>query len=66
MRTTLTPRELQVLVLVADGLSRQEIADRHGVALETIKSQLKWCRIKMGARGTAHAVALGFRDGLLS
>ena len=66
MRTdVLSKREREVLGLYAEGLRREEIAVRNGVTIETIKSQLKECRRKLGARTTAHAVAQGFRRGVL-
>jgi DNA-binding CsgD family transcriptional regulator len=43
----------------------QEIADRDGWKLETVKSQAKHVRQKLGARTRANAVAIGFREGIL-
>ena len=61
----LSARSLQVLELVADGASNADIARRLFVAPDTVKKHVrKLCRA-MGARNRAHAVAIGFRSGLL-
>ncbi len=62
----LSPREAQLLVLVADGLSNEAIAGRLGVSVETVKTTVTRMRRKLGAANRAHAVTLGFRAGLLS
>ena len=44
----LSPKEREVMVLLASGFSRQEIADEQGVTIETIKHQLKTAYAKLG------------------
>lgn len=61
----LSPRELQVLALVADGHSNHDIACRLGLAEETVKTHIGRLRAKLGARCRSHAVTIGFRQGLL-
>jgi DNA-binding CsgD family transcriptional regulator len=64
-RFDLSGRELEVLALLADGLSNPEIARRLFVSLETVKHHVRAILAKLGARTRAHAVAEGYRRGLL-
>lgn len=64
--TTLTTRELEVLTLVAEGLTDIEIGSRLFIAAFTVKSHIKKLLRKLGARSRAHAVAVGFRRGFIS
>lgn len=61
----LSPTELEVLRLLASGLSMKLIADWRGRSMNTIRRQLERIREKLGARNAPHAVALGFRKGLV-
>jgi DNA-binding NarL/FixJ family response regulator len=62
----LTPRERQVLGLVALGLTNHAIADRLGVAERTAKFHVESILGKLGAQTRAEAVAEGMRRGLLA
>ena len=62
----LTEQELDVLWLCAEGLSDREIGDRLHYSPETVKTFGKRLRLRLGARNRTHAVALGFRLGLLA
>ena len=64
-RIDLTPRELEVLELFAEGHSTREIALMLWVSEETVKSHVKKVLDRLGARTRAHAVALAFRAGIL-
>jgi len=55
----ITPRELEVLVLIAEGLSNKEIADRAFVSENTVKTHLSRVFDKLGARRRTQAVQLG-------
>jgi DNA-binding NarL/FixJ family response regulator len=61
----LTPRELQVLELVADGLPNKAIAVRLGVSDETVKFHLGSVFGKLGASNRTDAVRLALRRGLV-
>ena len=61
----LTPREREVLQLVAAGNSAPEIADLLFVSPGTIKTHLKNAYDKLGARDRGSAVAEAFRRGLI-
>jgi len=64
-RERLTRRELEVLQLIADGLSNKEIAIRLCLSAETVKSHVCALFSKLGANSRAHAVAIALRQGLL-
>ena len=65
MAVRLTPRELQVLTLVADGLTYEEIATTLGIGVETARTHLAKARDRLGAQSRTEAVAQGFRLGLI-
>jgi DNA-binding NarL/FixJ family response regulator len=62
----LSLREIEVLQLLADGLVNREIARQLFVSEETVKSHVRHVLAKLEARSRAHAVAVGFRGGLIS
>jgi DNA-binding NarL/FixJ family response regulator len=64
--TTLTERELQVLRGMADGRSNAEIGRDLFVSEDTVKTHARRLFRKLGARDRAHAVAAGFRAGLVN
>lgn len=64
-REELSPRELAVLNLVAEGLNNAEIAQQLYVAAETVKTHMGNVLTKMGARNRTHAAVLGVRLGLV-
>jgi len=61
----LSPRELQVLALVADGATNREAGSRLHVSEATVKTHLLSVYAKLGVGDRAAAVAEGFRRGLL-
>jgi DNA-binding NarL/FixJ family response regulator len=65
-RASLTERELQVLRGMADGKSNAEIGRELFVSEDTVKTHARRLFRKLGARDRAHAVAAGFRAGLVA
>jgi ATP/maltotriose-dependent transcriptional regulator MalT len=63
-RQPLTPREGNVLRLIASGLSNKRIAQRLDIAPETVKSHAKSIFAKLAAQTRAQAVAHGEALGL--
>ena len=61
-----THREIEVLQLISEGLVNREIGKRLFLSEETVKSHVRHLLAKLQARSRAHAVAVGFRRGLLS
>jgi DNA-binding CsgD family transcriptional regulator len=61
-----TAREIEVLQLVSEGLVNREIGDHLFLSEETVKSHIRHILAKLQARSRAHAVAIGYRRGLLN
>ncbi|MEM1294127.1 MAG: response regulator transcription factor [Verrucomicrobiota bacterium] len=60
----LSPRELEILKLIAQGRANKEIGDLLSVAENTVKNHVKSILSKLGARDRTHAVSEGLRRGL--
>lgn len=60
---SLTPREREVLTLLARGLTGTEIAERLSLSPETVRIHVRNARGRLGARTRAHAIALALLRG---
>ena len=58
-RLGITPRELEILALIASGLSNREIAERLFVSENTVKTHARRLFDKLGARRRTQAVQIG-------
>lgn len=63
--TTLTARERETLVLLAEGAGAAQIGHRLGIAHNTARNHVQRVLEKLGARSKLEAVAIARRDGLL-
>lgn len=61
----LTDRELQVLALIAQGLSNQEIADNLGISLPTVKTHVTHILQKNNARDRVQSVVFPYENHLV-
>ena len=62
----LTPREVQVLGLLADGLANKAIADRLGISDQTVKFHVAAILGKLGVANRTEAVRVAVRRGLIA
>jgi DNA-binding NarL/FixJ family response regulator len=62
---TVTPAEVRVLRLIAEGNANKEIAEQLSVSEETIKGQVRNILSKLGAKDRTHAVMIGLKRGII-
>jgi DNA-binding CsgD family transcriptional regulator len=62
---TLSPREQEVLLLLADGETTASVAERLGVGESTVRTHVERMRSKLNVNTRAAVVAEGFRLGYL-
>lgn len=61
----LTPAEVRVLRLIADGSANKEIATQLSVSEDTVKGQVRNILSKLGAKDRAHAAMIGVKRGII-
>ncbi len=63
--SALTPREIEVLQLLAEGLTNQRVAARLGLSARTVKTHVQNLLVKLDVPDRTGAVARAFRLGLI-
>jgi DNA-binding NarL/FixJ family response regulator len=63
---SLSTREREIIQLLADGLTGEEVADRLVLSTETIKTHIRNAMTKLEARNRVHAIAIALRAGEIS
>jgi DNA-binding NarL/FixJ family response regulator len=61
----LTPAEVRVLYLIAEGKANKEIAGRISTSEATVKGQIRNILAKLGAQDRTHAVTIGLKRGII-
>jgi DNA-binding NarL/FixJ family response regulator len=62
----LTPREIEVLGLLADGRSNAAIADDLGISVNTVRNHMQNVLAKLGVHSKLEALAVAVREGILT
>ena len=62
----LTPREVEVLKMLAEGVSNQQIAERLVLSLHTVRNHVQNVISKLGAHSKLEAVAAAVREGIIA
>ena len=60
--TALTPREREIVKLLAEGLRAEDVAKRLVLSPYTVRTHIRNAKDKLGARTTAQAIAIAIRD----
>jgi DNA-binding NarL/FixJ family response regulator len=61
----MTPAEIRVLRLIAEGNANKEIAEQLSVSEETVKGQVRNILSKLGAKDRTHAAMIGLKRGII-
>lgn len=64
-RGQLTPAQLRIVELVAEGLTDQEVGEQLGWTRRTVAAEVQAARARLGARNRAHLAVLAIRHGLI-
>ena len=61
----LTPREREILQLLADGMANTDVAEKLFISQETVKSHVRHILTKLEADTRTHAVAIALRQEII-
>lgn len=64
MRTTPSKRDIDVIWLMGEGMSNQEIADCLGISRNTVKTVVSRIAVKLGVAGASSSRAASVRQGM--
>ena len=59
----LTETEREILKLLSDGLTQEEVGGIRGTSKNTTRNQMNVIRLRLGSSNTTHSVALALREG---
>ncbi len=62
---TLSPREREVMAALAEGLKGPQVAERLGIAPDTVRTHVEHAMHKLDARTRVHAIAIALQHGLI-
>lgn len=62
---TLSPREREVMAALAEGLKARQVAERLGIAPDTVRTHVEHAMHKLDARTRVHAIAIALQHGLI-
>ena len=61
----LSPREREVMAALAEGLKGRQVAERLGIAPDTVRTHVEHAMHKLDARTRVHAIAIALQHGLI-
>lgn len=61
----MTPREMEVFTLVAQGKTNKQIAADLSIGVHTVRTHIERIYAKLGADGRFHAISIGYLNGTL-
>lgn len=62
----LTAREIQILGMVAEGMTGKEIANHFAISRRTVEKYQEEIKDKLGAKNQAHALTIAYRSGIIA
>jgi DNA-binding NarL/FixJ family response regulator len=65
LQDALSPVEVRILCLIAEGNSNKEIAEQLSLTEDAVKGQVRSILAKLGANDRAHAAAIGLKRGII-
>ena len=65
VQPTLTPRQVEVLQLIAAGLRNADISTRLQISQQTVKSHVRAILARLNARDRTQALSIGIRHGIV-